>query len=118
MNPYGAPETDVHTLAAKLAAGEDFILLDVREPHELDRAALAFPQVIVTPMSQMAQRGLDALPEAARDPAAEIVVMCHHGNRSGQVTMWLIQNGWTNVLNLGGGIDAYAREIDQTVGLY
>jgi rhodanese-related sulfurtransferase len=48
----------------------------------------------------------------------EIVVMCHHGVRSAQVVSWLRQQGWTNVWNLSGGIDAYARDVDPAVGFY
>jgi len=44
--------------------------------------------------------------------------MCHHGNRSGQVTAWLVQQGWNNVFNVSGGIDEYARQIDHSVGFY
>jgi rhodanese-related sulfurtransferase len=101
-----------------LAGDQDFILMDVRELHELNRARLAFPQVQVVPLSELARRQLDGLPESLQDKRAEIVVMCHHGVRSAQVTAWLLGNGWTNVINLAGGIDAYAKEIDPMIGLY
>jgi len=45
-------------------------------------------------------------------------VLCHHGVRSAQVTGWLAQQGWTNIKSVRGGIDAYARQIDQAVGFY
>jgi rhodanese-related sulfurtransferase len=44
--------------------------------------------------------------------------MCHHGNRSQQVTAWLAQQGWKNTFNVRGGIDAYARQVDPSVGMY
>jgi rhodanese-related sulfurtransferase len=44
--------------------------------------------------------------------------MCHHGSRSMQVTNWLAQQGWKNVVNVRGGIDEYARTVDQSVGFY
>jgi rhodanese-related sulfurtransferase len=44
--------------------------------------------------------------------------MCHHGNRSAQVAAWLAQQGWKNVFNVRGGIDEYARKIDNSVGFY
>jgi len=72
----------------------------------------------VTPMSQLAQEGTAVLSEAAKSQSAEIYVMCHHGSRSAQVTAWLVQQGWTNLKNVRGGIDAYARQIDQSVGFY
>ncbi len=117
-NPYGVPETDVGSLAEKLASDPNFILMDVREMHELARARLDHPQVEVVPLSELAQKQLAGLPQALQEKDAEIVVMCHHGVRSAQVTAWLLGNGWTNVINLAGGIDAYAREIDPSVGLY
>ena len=47
-----------------------------------------------------------------------LVVICHHGNRSAQVTAWLLDLGWESVYNLSGGIDAYARQVDPAIGLY
>lgn len=118
MNPYGVPGLSVQELAQKRKNGDNFILLDVREPNELLYANLG-EGVIAAPLSELAQRGPDALPEAIlADKEAEIVVMCHHGIRSAQVTAWLRQQGWNNVLNMDGGIDAYAIAVDPTVGRY
>ena len=118
MNPYGVPGLSVQELAAKLKNNDDFILLDVREPFELARANLGHG-VLLAPLSELAQQGPDALPGAVTaDKEAEIVVMCHHGNRSAQVTAWLLQQGWVHVFNLDGGIDAYAIAIDASVGRY
>jgi rhodanese-related sulfurtransferase len=111
------PEITVAELAAKRTAGESFILLDVREPFELGYANLG-EWVLTAPMSQLARQQLAALPAEAQDQTAEIVVMCHHGSRSAQVTAWLRRQGWQNVWNLQGGIDAYAREVDAAVGVY
>lgn len=118
MNPYGVPGFSVQEVAEKLANGENFILLDVREPHELLYANLG-DGVLTAPLSQLAQQGPEALPEeVSADKEAEIVVMCHHGNRSAQVTAWLLQQGWSNVFNMDGGIDAYAMAIDPSIGRY
>lgn len=117
-NPYGAPEISVQDVAAKLTAQESFVLLDVREPHELQHASLAPGTYELVPLSDLATRQLAALPESAKDQDAEIAVLCHHGIRSAQVTAWLRQQGWTNVLSVAGGIDAYAREVDSSVGMY
>ncbi len=117
-NPYGAPEITVSEVAEKRENGEDFILMDVREAHELNLANLG-DGVTLLPLSQLAASQLDALPpEVTNNKEAEIVVLCHTGMRSGQVTAWLLQQGWTNVLSMAGGIDAYARQIDPDVGLY
>jgi rhodanese-related sulfurtransferase len=117
-NTYGAPEISVQDVAAKVAANEEFILLDVREPSELAAAAINNARVVNVPMSVLAQQRTDALPPAAQDKEAEIVVFCHHGGRSGQVTAWLRGQGWTNVLNMEGGIDRWATGVDATVGRY
>ena len=81
-------------------------------------ARLADERVVYAPLSELARRGLEALPVAARDPAAEIVVFCHQGSRSLQVAHWLQQQGWQNVASLSGGIDGYAQEIDPSIGRY
>lgn len=117
MNPYGVPGLSVQEVAQKRDDGEDFILLDVREPHELTYANLG-SAVLLAPLSELAQQGPQALPEEVLNKDAEIVVMCHHGNRSAQVTAWLRQQGWTNVFNMDGGIDAYAALVDPGIGRY
>ncbi|MFO7539135.1 MAG: rhodanese-like domain-containing protein [Chloroflexota bacterium] len=116
-NPYDVPEVTVQAVAQKRANEESFILLDVREPVELGYANLGLG-VTAVPLSDIAERRLDALPDTVTaDKTAEICVLCHHGNRSAQVTAWLRQQGWTNVYNIAGGIDAYA-DIDPAVGKY
>jgi rhodanese-related sulfurtransferase len=113
------PEISPHDLAAKLKSGAAFVLLDVREPWELDYARLDDPRLIVLPMSRLARERTAALPPSmSADREAEVVVLCHQGARSADVTAWLIQQGWKNVRSLAGGIDAYAREVDQSVGSY
>src|SRR5215207_10780538 len=103
-------EITVTELAEKLKSEDEFILMDVREPHELHFAKLTDSRVEVTPMSRLAREGASALSEAARSQDATIYVMCHHGSRSGQVAAWLAQQGWKNVFNVQGGIDEYARK--------
>ena len=112
------PEISVTELAEKLKSEDSFILLDVRELNELDYARITDGRLEVTPMSRMAQEGIEALSESAKSQDAVIYVLCHHGNRSGQVTAWLAQQGWKNVFSVHGGIDDYARRIDQSVGFY
>jgi rhodanese-related sulfurtransferase len=112
------PEITVTELSEKLKSEDKFILLDVREPHELNFAKITDSRLDITPMSRMAREGTNALSESAKSPEATIYVMCHHGNRSAQVTAWLAQQGWKNVFNVRGGIDEYARQIDHSVGFY
>jgi rhodanese-related sulfurtransferase len=112
------PEITVNDLAEKLKSEDQFILLDVRELHELEYAKLTDSRLDVTPMSRLAQEGPQALSEPARSQDSTIYVLCHHGNRSAQVTAWLAQQGWKNVFNVRGGIDEYARKIDRSLGVY
>jgi rhodanese-related sulfurtransferase len=112
------PEITVAQLAEKLKTQDEFILLDVREPHELNFARLTDHRLQATPLSRLGREGTNALSEAAKSKDATIYVMCHHGNRSGQVTAWLAQQGWKNVFNVHGGIDEYAHKVDPSVGFY
>jgi rhodanese-related sulfurtransferase len=112
------PEISVQTLAEKLKTAEKFILLDVREPWEIDLARIDDEHTMLLPMSQIAREQMDAFPPALRDPQTALVVMCHHGIRSADVTGWMRQHGWKNVSSLTGGIAAYAEQVDPTVGTY
>ena len=117
-NPYGAPEISVQDVSAKIDSGTPFVLLDVREYHELPLASFPEGTFEIVPLSELAQKKLDALTTPLLDKNAEIVAFCHKGVRSAQVTMWLKQQGWTNVLSMTGGIDAWAKQIDPDVGMY
>ncbi|NWG06594.1 MAG: hypothetical protein HXY35_07925 [Chloroflexi bacterium] len=112
------PEITVNELAEKLRSEDKFILLDVREPEELNRAKITDARLEVTPLSRLAHSGTAALSENVRAQNIPVYVLCHHGNRSTQVTMWLAQQGWKNVFNVRGGIDEYARKVDTSVGFY
>jgi rhodanese-related sulfurtransferase len=112
------PEIDVNDLARRLKSSEPFILLDVREAWELDHAIIVDDRLKVVPMSRLAELGEEALPDEVQQKDAEILVMCHHGVRSAQVTQWLLARGWTNVFSVRGGISAYAQEIDGSIGRY
>jgi len=112
------PEISIPELSQKLNSEDKFILLDVREPHELNFAKVSDSRLETTPMSRLAREGTKALPESAQSQDATIYVMCHHGSRSAQVTAWLAQQGWKNVFNVRGGIDEYARTVDQSIGFY
>ena len=117
-NHLGVPGISVQKLSEKRSNGDTFILLDVREVHELESANLG-AKVTAVPLSVIAQRYEDALPDEIRkNKNSEIVVMCHHGIRSAQVTAWMRENEFSNVWNLDGGIEAYAVEVDSAVGRY
>jgi rhodanese-related sulfurtransferase len=112
------PEISVQTLAEKLKTDEKFTLLDVREPWELNYAVLKDVRLINLPVSALQRQGREAFPAALRLPETEIIVLCHHGVRSANVTGWMLSNGWKNVVSLEGGMAAYAEEIDPAVGSY
>lgn len=96
--------------AERRAAGEDFVLLDVREAREL---ALASVQgTLNIPMAQLPAR----LSEV--DRTRHVVVMCHSGGRSQAVAGFLAHQGYPNVSNLAGGISRWSREVDPSVPLY
>jgi rhodanese-related sulfurtransferase len=117
-NSFGVPEIEPAEVARKRAEHEKFVLLDVREPWELERAHLGYADVDVAPLSELSAKGAAALPPPARKKEAEIVVFCHMGERSAQVAAWLLAQGYTNVKSLRGGIAAYAAEVDPSVGTY
>ncbi len=86
------------------------LLLDIREPWELALASL--PMTLNIPMGQLPER----LHELDRE--RPIVVMCHHGNRSRQVVLFLEQSGFPRVINLCGGISAWSDVVDPTIPQY
>jgi rhodanese-related sulfurtransferase len=112
------PEITVEELAEKLKSQDPFILLDVREAWELGLAKITDARLEVTPMSRLANEGTEALSGPAREKEAEILVICHHGVRSADVTAWLAAQGWASVFSVAGGIDEYARRVDRSVGTY
>ncbi|MFQ5935011.1 MAG: rhodanese-like domain-containing protein [Acidiferrobacterales bacterium] len=85
-------------------------IVDVREPWEIQICAISGSRHI--PMRQI-PASLAELPKGD-----EIVVLCHHGQRSQQVADFLTRQGYVNVYSLVGGIDAWAREIDSTMTRY
>ena len=92
-------------------AGESYTLLDVREPWEFQTAHIEGAKLI--PMGDIRAR---AHRELDRDQ--HIVVYCHHGVRSLNVTAWLRQQGFAMVQSMAGGIDAWSRNIDPSVPSY
>lgn len=86
------------------------VLLDVREPWEFQTCHIEGSTHI--PMGQIPQhfRQLDA--------NRETVVICHHGMRSLQVSQFLEKAGFAKIINLTGGVDAWAREVDPNMPIY
>lgn len=86
------------------------LLLDVREPWEFEKGHIAGS--LAMPMRSIPARYLE-LPREA-----DIVLICHHGARSYQVGMFLEQQGFTSIINLHGGLTAWARDADPTMPTY
>jgi rhodanese-related sulfurtransferase len=103
-------QIDVTELARWRHEGIPHVVLDVREPWET--ALCRIEDSVVAPLSTV-PGVLERLP--ADRP---IVVTCHHGMRSLQAVNWLRRNGRTGAVNLAGGIDAWARQIEPAMTLY
>ena len=103
-------DMDVAELARWKSEGKDFVLLDVRNENELALAAI--PGAIHIPMREVQFR-VREIPRGK-----PIVVMCHSGDRSTRIARFLVTDGFGEVFNLDGGIDAYALRIDHSVGRY
>lgn len=86
------------------------MLLDVREQWEFDYCHLDDSEHI--PMHEIPTSIEDM------DKNREIVVICHHGIRSRQVGYYLEQQGFANIINLDGGLEAWARSIDSSMKRY
>ena len=85
-------------------------LLDVREPWEFDTCHIDNSTLI--PMGQIANK-LDQI-----NQDHPIVVICHHGIRSRNIATYLEQNGFKNIINLSGGVDAWANDVDLNMAKY
>jgi len=96
---------------AKLDSAESFTLLDVREPWEFETVHMAGAKLV--PMGDVPSRAHQEL-----DPEDHIVVVCHHGVRSMNVTAWLRQQGFEKAQSMRGGIDAWSRRVDGKVPMY
>jgi adenylyltransferase/sulfurtransferase len=105
----GIPQISVKELKARRDAGEDFFLLDVREPYEYQIAQIGGTLI---PQGEVPNR----LAEIPRD--REIIVQCRSGARSQRIAEVLKQAGYNSVVNLAGGILAWSDEIDSSVQKY
>jgi sulfur-carrier protein adenylyltransferase/sulfurtransferase len=104
------PEITPRELAAKLSQGDDFDLIDVREPQEYEIARIEGARLI--PLGQVTE----ALPSL--DPTREVVVMCKSGIRSARVVRLLQNSGFPRVHNLAGGITRWSDDVAPDVPKY
>jgi len=86
------------------------VMIDVREPWEHQTCSIRDARLV--PLRELPGR------LAELDPAADTVLICHHGGRSMQAALFLERNGFGSVHNLAGGIDAWARSVDPAMPVY
>lgn len=104
------PEVTVTQLKQELDSEAPPTLIDVREADELEISR--FPKYRHIPMRELVARIQEL------DAAENMVIVCRSGNRSGQVTAYLARAGFTNVRNLVGGINEWARIVDPSLARY
>ncbi|MBD2603993.1 rhodanese-related sulfurtransferase [Scytonema hofmannii FACHB-248] len=115
MNTQPITQISVDELAERLTSGDrDIQFVDVREPEEL--AIASIEGFVNLPLSQFGEWG-NQIPTRF-DPHAETLVLCHHGIRSAQMCQWLADQGFTNVKNIAGGIDAYSTLVNPSIPHY
>ncbi|MCC6640983.1 MAG: molybdopterin-synthase adenylyltransferase MoeB [Deltaproteobacteria bacterium] len=108
----GVREVTAAEVRALQQRGEEFLLLDVREPLEAETARIVGARLV--PLGQLEQR----LGEIAAWKARHVVVHCHHGGRSARACELMQRHGFENVENLKGGIDAWSQAVDPSVPRY
>ena len=117
LNPADFPAWRERVAAATTPACLP-VVLDVREPWEVQAASIreeGFTLVCI-PMREIPERLADL--RAAYGAGQPLACLCHHGMRSQQVANYLAQNGFGEVVNLQGGIDAWSQQVDPSVARY
>ena len=109
-HPMGVQELEPRDLADRLRRGERIDLIDVREPYEWRIARIEGARLI--PLSTFGAMA-SGLP---RD--RELVLYCHHGTRSRAAAEFLVQQGFSRVWNLSGGIAQWSADVDPAVATY
>lgn len=97
-------------LAASLARGESWLVLDVREPEEFERCRIEGS--LHLPLGELSARCSEL------EPGTPTVCVCHHGIRSAHAVAALVRRGFKNVRNLTGGIDRWALDVDPDLPRY
>lgn len=90
------------------------LVLDVRETWECQLASIAPAgcEVLIMPMQTIPARLMEL------DKSRPIACLCHHGGRSMQVASFLKQQGFSNITNISGGINAWSNQVDASVPVY
>ncbi|WP_372634567.1 rhodanese-like domain-containing protein [Fodinibius sp.] len=107
-------EITVQELKRKIDNEENVFLLDVREPFEQYQSKIAYDNSILIPLGKLRQR----LDEIADKKDQEVVCLCRSGSRSAEACKLLEKEGFTHAMNLKGGINQWARDIDNSLPVY
>ncbi|MGB1250335.1 MAG: molybdopterin-synthase adenylyltransferase MoeB [Candidatus Promineifilaceae bacterium] len=110
--PMEVRQLSPQQLKARLDNGDNLFILDVREPHEWEISNLSHLGSVLIPKGDVVER------IAELDPDAEIVVQCRSGGRSAAIIRKLAPRGFSNLWNLDGGINRWAREVDSNLPVY
>ena len=108
----GMPEISVTEAAKLLQSAKPPRLVDVREQDEWDLAKI--PGAELLPLSQWPDLAVQKL----ADKSQPLLIQCHHGGRSARAAAWLLEQGFADVTNLAGGIDAWSVDVDASVPRY
>ena len=103
-------QIDPREVKRRLDAGENLLLVDVREPWEHDICRL--PGAKLVPLGSVPSN------LAVFEQAEEVVIYCHHGLRSLDAAVWLRQQGIESARSMAGGIERWSREVDPSVPRY
>jgi adenylyltransferase/sulfurtransferase len=106
------PQMSPAELKTRLDKGENLFILDVREPHEWDISNLGDLGAVLIPKGQVLER------MGELDTAQEMVVQCRSGARSADVIRQLREHGFKKMWNLDGGINRWAKEVDDSLPIY
>ncbi|MEO8946185.1 MAG: molybdopterin-synthase adenylyltransferase MoeB [Gemmatimonadaceae bacterium] len=104
------PEISARELAARISRGDDFDLVDVREPAEWDIARIDGARLVPLATVRHASEGWDR--------SREVVVYCKGGVRSLNAAAQLLERGFTRITNLTGGIVSWTEEVDPSLPRY
>ena len=110
MRHFTAVELKTHLASVAEAESPPPLLLDVREPWEFEKCHLE--NSVLIPMRQIPEQA------AHLKHDQETIVICHHGIRSRQVAQYLESLGFTNLINLTGGVEAWAQDIEPGMKRY
>jgi sulfur-carrier protein adenylyltransferase/sulfurtransferase len=114
--PMSIPQLTATEVYALLGSASPPQLIDVREPWEYETAHIAGAALVPMGSIPLAVRPGGALADVPRD--TPMIIQCHHGGRSNQVAHFLASQGFTQVMNFDGGIDAWSVEVDPSVPRY